>query len=398
MDVFERFDLRPVVNGAGGATRIGGALPGPDVVRAMSEAYGRSLLPLQVQAEASRRIASATGADAGIVTSGASAALTLSAAAVLARLDVARMDRLPETGGMANELLIARPHRNGYDRAFRLAGARLTEVGMDERAAGAGGRRTESWEYEAAVTDRTAGVVYVARAEAAPPLEEVIRVARDVGLPVIVDAAGVAPPLPQIRRLVEAGADLVAVSGGKALRAPPSSGLLCGRKELVASAVVQSLDTDEAFDLWDPPDDLVPPDRVRSLPRQGVGRGFKVSPAQVVGFLVALERHLRGETEAGSRERLRLLETLADDLSGLPLRAEIERSGAEGWATLRLELLPEAGLSAVEASRRLREGAPPVYLGEKELEAGALVVDPLNLTEEDHAVVLSRLRDVLGGS
>ncbi|NIP57372.1 MAG: selenocysteine synthase, partial [Gemmatimonadetes bacterium] len=111
------------------------------------------------------------------------------------------------------------------------------------------------------------------------------------------------------------------MSGGKALRAPPSTGLLCGRGELVASAAVQSLDTDEPFELWDPPEDFIPRERLRGLPRQGVGRGFKVSPAQVLGFLVALERRRKDEGDGARREGLRLLESLARDLSDLPVRA-----------------------------------------------------------------------------
>ena len=50
-----------------------------------------------------------------------------------------------------------------------LPGARLVEVGMNEQVAGAGVRRTEVWEYEAAITERTVAVAYFANPESAPP-------------------------------------------------------------------------------------------------------------------------------------------------------------------------------------------------------------------------------------
>jgi len=106
-------------------------------------------------------IADVTGAEAGYVTSGAAAALTLAAAAYIAGLNPRIMEELPSTQARG-EIIVARPHRNSYDHALRAAGARLVEVGFDDRAAGAGIRGPEVWEFEAAITDRTCAFAYVA--------------------------------------------------------------------------------------------------------------------------------------------------------------------------------------------------------------------------------------------
>ena len=144
------------------------------------------------RASASAIISEVTGAEAGYVTAGAAAGLTLGAAACLAGLDLARMERLPDTDGLPNEIVVCREQRNGYDHALRAAGARLVEVGMNEHVAGAGVRRTETWEIEAAITDRTVAVAYAASPDSQPPLEEVAAACQRHGVPLIVDAAGAA--------------------------------------------------------------------------------------------------------------------------------------------------------------------------------------------------------------
>lgn len=95
-----------IINAAGTLTRLSGARVAPAVAAAMAEAATQSFDMWQLQAAASARIATATGAEAGLVTTGASAGLTLAAAAIIAGLDPARMDRLPDTVGLPNEIIV----------------------------------------------------------------------------------------------------------------------------------------------------------------------------------------------------------------------------------------------------------------------------------------------------
>ena len=195
MGVFDRFGVRQIINVGGSNTRLGGPLMAPEVVEAMSQAATESVAMEELQAAASRVIADITGAEAGYVTAGAAGGLTLGTAACITRLDIAKMDRLPDTAGMANEVIIAREHRSGYDHAIRAAGARLVEVGINEVAAGAGVRASEAWEYEAAIKEKTTAIAYFFVPGSSPPLEQVIRVAHKHKPPVIVDAAAQLPPV-----------------------------------------------------------------------------------------------------------------------------------------------------------------------------------------------------------
>jgi D-glucosaminate-6-phosphate ammonia-lyase len=157
MTSYKELGLEPIINACGTVTRLGGA-PMPVAVLEAFHAAAQEWVPLeQLQAVASRKIAETTGAEAGLVTAGSAAALTLGTAAILAGYDLGRMERLPQTDVFPNEIIIAREQRSGYDHATRAAGARLVEVGFNEITSNAGVRRTELWEFEAAINSQTAG-------------------------------------------------------------------------------------------------------------------------------------------------------------------------------------------------------------------------------------------------
>ena len=177
MSVYDTLGVRTIINASGAVTRLGGAAMSETVLDAFHDA-ARDWVPLeQLQAAASKMLAQVTGAEAGLVTSGAAASLTLGAAAIMAGYDLARMEQLPNTENFPHEFVVAREQRSGYDHAVRAAGASLVEVGFNEVVAGAGVRRTEAWEYEAAFSERTAGVLYVYSSSSQPALKAVVEVA-----------------------------------------------------------------------------------------------------------------------------------------------------------------------------------------------------------------------------
>src|SRR5689334_56072 len=127
-DICERFGLVRVINAAGPVTRLGASSISEEVVGAMGAAAQCSVDIGELQGRASELISQCTGAEAGIVTSGATAGLLLGAAACIAGSDPLKMSRLPDSTGMRNEFIVSRSHRNSYDHGVRAAGARLIEV------------------------------------------------------------------------------------------------------------------------------------------------------------------------------------------------------------------------------------------------------------------------------
>ncbi|MCE9604718.1 MAG: aminotransferase class V-fold PLP-dependent enzyme [Planctomycetia bacterium] len=397
MSIFEEFGIEPIINASGAVTRLGGA-PMPQAVLDAFCAAARESVPLdQLQGVASRIIAETTGAEAGIVTSGAAAALTLGTAAILARYDLHRIERLPRCD-FPSEFIVAREQRNGYDHAVRAAGATLIEVGFHEPVAGSGVRRCEAWEIEAAIGPETAGIFYVHDAEARPRLAEVVEIAQARNLPVLVDAAGELPPRENLQSILACGADLVAFSGGKAIRGPQAAGILCGRRDLIGSAALQMLDMDDHFALWEPPTNLIDKRLLKGMPRHGIGRALKVSKEQIVALLTALRLFASGDYDRHRIDQRRYLEQVITNLEGLPVCHRLALPTDE-QSTPKLEIAIDKarlGRSAFEVCRRLRRGSPPVYVGHSLLEQGTLVIDPLHLDEARTSKLIRRLREELG--
>jgi len=400
VDILGILESARVINAAGTVTRYGASPMDPRVVSAMATAAGWSVDMAALQARASEIIAAATGAEAGIVTSGAMAGLLVGAAACMTGLDPVKMAKLPDASAMRNQFIVSRSHRNSYDHGVRAAGAELVDVGLPDRITGCGVRDTEAWEYESAIGERTAGILYLARADSRPDLGEVVRVAQAARIPVLVDAAAELPPAGNLRRFIDQGADLVAFSGGKSIGGPSASGILCGRRALIGSALLQQLDLDFVYEDWDPPAELIDKQALRGVPRHGIARSCKVGKEQIAGLLTALQLFC-AQGDAGRNLRFaRIVDALlaaAADLPGLSVQ-RVDDAAHGGMPLLELRTLPSRmsasriSLSARELAARLRNGRPSIHVDGTRADAGLLVLAPTCLTADDVPLIADALR------
>lgn len=396
--VFDRLGIRTIINAKGTSTRLSGATLPDEVSAAMREASTACVDMTELQARASEIIASVTGAEAGYVTSGAAAGLLLGTAACVTGLDPGKMNRLPDTTGMKDQVVVARSHRNFYDHAVRTVGVELLEVGISDRFSGAGVRDTEAWEIADAITERTAAVLYVAQPHARPYLPEVVAAAHARGVPVLVDAAAQLPPAENLRRFIAEGADLVAFSGGKALRGPQSSGILAGKRDLIAAAALQNLDNDIFFEQWNPPPGFIDKSCLPGLPQHGIGRPCKVGREEVVGLLTALMRFVEQGDDAREREWSETTQALHDALVPLPhlevaIVPDSYRPGMPGVA-LKLDEAA-AGMSAFELMCRLQDGSPSIHVDNSRVHDGVLGFAPICLRPEDIAAIATRIKRLI---
>lgn len=394
MHVYEKLGVRPLINGRSFSTKAGGCPLPVEVLDAMREAGECCVRMDELQGAAGEVIARATGAESGIVTSGAAAALTLGAAACLTRLDVNRMNRLPDTSGMPDEFISHRAHRNDYDHAVRAAGAKFVEVGF--------GYYTFAYEVDAAITARTAGFYYQAGADQGVlPLEEYTAMAHRHGLPVLVDAAAEMPPAANLKSLIAAGADLVAFSGGKHIQGPQATGILCGRRDLILSAALQHQDMDVFPETW-PLRSLIEKGTVVGPPHHGIGRGFKVGKEEIVGLMTALELYQRRDFAAERARWTADMESIAAGVRDLPgVSARVQYPQPNGrevpGAVIRIDAAA-AGANAHTVINALQAGDPPICVFEKFAGAGEIVVFPEALRPGEAAIVTRRLREILKGS
>ena len=400
MNIYQELVLRPIINAAGTLTRLGGTIMRPEVMQSMQEASA-SLVPMeQLQAAASRCIAEACGSEAGYIVSGAAAGLTMATAACMVGLDITKMDMLPFPRDIPDEVIICRSHRNSYDHAYRAAGAKLVEIGVSDRLAGAGVRETELWEIESAITDKTAAIAYTAMPHSLPSLKQIKRTVLAYDIPIIVDAAAQLPPRSNLHRFINEGADLVCFSGGKALRGPQGTGIIAGRRDLIASIALQHLDMDVTDPLWDPPPDLIPKDKLKGIPRHGIGRGFKVSKEQIAGAIKALVSYTEGQCQEDQEQWLNIIHRIENELKPTKhIRLSIEPVN-QPFAIPILHITIDEdslGKSALEVASKLNRGDPPVYVGEKHIFEGILLVNPINLNKAAADEMVRRLKEILNG-
>lgn len=289
--VFERmFGLKAVINAAGPVTALGGTRLSPEVTAAMAEA-SRGFVDLnQLYAEAGKRLARFTRTEDAMITSGAFAAMTLGAAACLAGTDPGRMAALPRADWPRREVLIQRLHSTAYEQAYRNAG--MTIVHVESEAA-----------LRAAISERTAMIGGLVNTDkmADPgiiPLDRLVEIGKGAGVPVLFDASFSITHCSDPSRLwryTQMGADLLALSGGKGLHGPQSTGILAGRADLIAAA------------------------RTLASPNPGgLGRGMKVDKEEVVGLIVAIDQFLARDSAAIYRRDRARVETMKGHFRDIP--------------------------------------------------------------------------------
>jgi D-glucosaminate-6-phosphate ammonia-lyase len=382
----ERLGLTPVINANGPASRLGGNTLSFAAREAMLDAAQR-FVPLQeLQGRASGTIARITGAEAGCVASGAGACLFLAAAACMAGDDLYAMERLPNTDGLRNEIVVHRAHRNPYDHVVRASGAKLVEVGYLGVVSSPG---TQGWELESAITERTCAFFYVTPLvpNEVMPLAAFAEIAHRHGLPVIVDAAGGMPPVENLTRFIAEGADLVAFSGGKGIGGPAASGFLAGRRDLVLSATLQQQDMYIHPAMWSGPFGDLGPEFSADPPRQGVGRMLKVGREEIAGLIAALEDYVQRDHAAEAARNLAVSTEIADRLQAVR-GATVSPSGS----VVVVDFSESGGPSrAAEVVRKLREGSPRVFCQDSWIHEGVLVIQPSTVRDDEVDVLVERV-------
>ena len=363
--VYARFGVTPVINAGGTHTTHGGSMMRPEVREAMSLAAESFVDLVELKRATGRFVAEITGAEAGMICSGAAGGLVLATAAVMTGTDPEKIAQLPNSTGMKNEILMQHNNPSGYTKCHEYAGATLTYAG-NERGA------TQD-QLADAITDDTAAILHTFAYGPARPgltLPETVEVARNARnpLPVIVDGAAMLPPKENLTKYISEGADLVTFSGGKYIGGPQSAGLLAGRAELVEAALLNS------------------------GPGMAVGRPQKVGREELIGMATALQLFVESDDEARTDAMQRRAQHISDRLQGIPgITASVELDYLQFHVpncVIRFD-------SADEADRvweGMHEGNPRVYIARI---SGGLTANAVNILDGQEEAVAQRLVEEL---
>jgi D-glucosaminate-6-phosphate ammonia-lyase len=397
MSILKHLKCKPFINVTEALTAYGGSFISKKVKDAMDEILYTSVHVDQLQAQAGQIIAGITHAESAIVTSGASHALLLSTAACIAKYDVTLMNRLPDTDGVPNEVIIPWHHITGYTHAISAAGGKIVGAGIAEAFVPANQQhKTSPWEIESKISERTAAIFYTFCEDNYPPLEKVVEIGQRYKIPVILDAAPKVPPLDNLYRFIDMGVDLVCISGGKGICGPQASGILCGRHDLIASAATQMFDLGGTYESWKPPSYLIKKENLRGIPERGIGRSGKVSKEAIVGLVTALEELVSSFDERVNRFNL-ILKSIQAHLEGIEgLELEIVDGNKRIYPTLMITVHEnKVGKSASEVCQQLRHGEPSVYAGGMFTHNNIVAIHPGNLNEQSARIVAECLEKVL---
>ena len=270
--------VRPIINGAGVYTMFTGSLMLPEVVDAIRQMSKDFVRIDELHDRIGERIAKLLGAGAAMVSSGAFGAMQVGTAACITGDDPERIKRIPDIRGLKNEVVTQKSHWFPYNHAIRNCGVNLIEVETRD-------------EIEAAIHQRTALLLFLNKGEnqGQVKMKEFAEIGKKHRVPTMNDIAADVPPVENLTRSLKLGFDLVAVSGGKGIRGPQSSGLLYGRKDLIRAARMNTLPNSDTF-----------------------GRGLKVNKEEMVAMMVAIENYVNSDHKADWREWERRVKAMDD--------------------------------------------------------------------------------------
>ena len=361
-DLYKELGVRTFINGRGTITFMTGSLMHDEVLETIKDTSKVFCMIDELQDKVGAKIAEWTHAEAATVTSGAFSALMLGMAGVLSGRDAKKAAMIPklEGSGMKTEVIMQKGHEIGYNAALTNCGVTVIRIDGVE-------------ELERTISDKTA-LMHFLNANANDGKithEEWVRIAKKYNIPTMIDMAADVPPVENLWKFNDMGFDLVCCSGGKAIRGPQSSGILMGKKVLIAAA------------------------RLSASPRADtIGRGHKVNKEEILGLYVALERFIKTADSEWKmwEDQIATIDKTVQGLNGVTTRVFVPPF-ANHVPTIEVKWDPAVvKLTTQQMQLNLRNGNPSIEInpGRNSLQIATFVMVP-----GEEKIVAKRLKEEL---
>jgi len=363
--------VKRIINGAGTYTKFSGSLMSHEVLKAMEIASHNFVDINELMQKSGEYLAKLLNVEAALITSGAAAGLVLSTAACITEGNLKLIHSLPNTEGMKNEVIIMRCHRNPYDSAMITAGAKFIEIGNAIE-------KTQPWELDAAIGEKTAAVAFFVQSEilqASLSLAEVLDIAHKHNIPVIVDAAAELPPVNNLQKFIRMGADVVLFSGGKDIRGPQSSGIMLGKSNIIDNC------------------------RLISYPHHAIGRPMKLDKETIMGLITAIELYLKKDHQARMEKWKEQVQKIVKELSPLPGLKIFQ--GLPTRPLTQPAIIPRVfikfdknilRITKEDVAQSLYQGDPPIaVITDKKY----LIVNPHMLEKGDEDIIIEEIKKIV---
>ncbi|HVN20515.1 MAG TPA: aminotransferase class V-fold PLP-dependent enzyme [Dongiaceae bacterium] len=363
---YDELGVSTVINCEGTMTMLGGSILRPELEAVMAMA-GRHFVSIpELEVAAGKRIAEMLKLPDGysaLVTSGAAAAIQSGLAGILTGDNEALIRQIPDLTGMKSEVIIQKSHRNPFDHQLRNTGVKLIEVETADQV-------------RQAIGDRTAMMHFsnFANADGQVKVDEWVKLAKQYNVPCMNDAAADTPPVSHLWDYANMGYDLITFSGGKAMRGPQCAGLLIGRKDLVAYALLNN----------SPHEDTI-------------GRSQKVGKEEIIGMVKALELYLKEDHDALAHEWQSRLERISQELTKIPgVSTEFFTPDiANHVPHMRISWDSRVSIAPKDVSTALRSSKPSIVIGGGGEGKPGLGMCSFMLQPGEDKIVAERLSQVL---
>lgn len=360
MGIFKEMGLHEIINASGKMTALGASAVSDEIAQALKDASQDYVDIDELMEYTGQVIAESTGAEDGCPTCGAAAGIAISTAAVIAGKNLSLIERIPDTEGLKNEIIVQKGQNVHFGASIgqmiRIGGGKVVEVGQ--------ANKVEKDHIEQAITEKTAALMYIKSHHAVQKgmqsIEVMMEIAQRHAIPFIIDAAAEE----DFRKYIQMGADIVIYSGGKALEGP-TSGLICGRKELMEACRKQY---------------------------KGVGRPMKVGKEGMAGLITALRQYPSKTSQSDLQiERMTKLCERLEGVEGLTCSIKQDEAGREIYRAQIHVDEEKIGFTAEEILHLLESGNPAIYLRHHYVNVGILSVDPRPLLPGQEDMIAEKM-------
>ena len=201
-------------------------------------------------------------------------------------------------------------------------------------------------------------------------LKEVIEIGHQYNVPVIVDAAAQLPPVENLWKYTQMGADMVIFSGGKTLCGPQDSGIIVGKKKYIEWC--------QKF----------------GAPVHGIARICKTSREAMIGLTWAIEAYMQKNYDEQYEQWMKINKTieLYVEEASLVRCTEIRNRGPVGQSYPRLFIYLNETIECEKIVSAMNKKG--IYIGIDKT-ANSIYISPLNLNMEEAEKVAKILKNIL---
>lgn len=364
--VYEKYNLKQVINTSGRMTILGVSTPRQDVIDAVNDGLNHYFEIKDLVNKTGAYIARLLNVEDAVIVSCASAGIAQSVAAVIVKNNANLLVNLHSAPvNEPREIVLPRGHNVNFgapvETMVALGGGKVVEAGYANECS--------PEQLEAAITPQTAAILYVKSHHCVQKsilnVEQAAEVAHRHHLPLIVDAAAEE----DLMCYYQMGADLVIYSGAKAIEGP-TSGLVIGKKQYVAWVKQQA---------------------------SGIGRAMKVGKEGILGLTQAIESYLTLEKTTGAEmvERMTAFITQLNTLQGVSAKTVWDSAGRD---IARAEITfneAQLGISTIDIVQALKNGDIAIYFRGYKANEGKVEVDVRSVDQQQLMTVFTCIKNLL---